>query len=124
MTASDGAREEIVLKVSIAGIRQEYNYLTELLIFGELDVESYLRELNQTVAFDGSGEPWAISPGNGNWYRLTEEGPVLGEPPEYLYRPAPAAPVKFCAYCGSRLQDEARFCRECGKPVKGRGGSA
>ena len=150
MNEHEDRPERLVLKRRALDIRQDYNFLTELLLYGELDPERYLRELKKTVAFDESGEPWAISPQNGNWYRLTEEGPALGEPPEILYVPAqgfeeeagggegtaaaaaaspgaagkPAGQKKFCTQCGSVLRENARFCRECGTAVKGQGGGA
>ena len=99
------------------------------------------------VFADADGALWFISPFNGNWYRIAGEEPELGEPPPTLLRPprallegpaagAPASPssgggaekqagrVKFCTHCGSTLREGANFCRECGTPVKGRGGSA
>ena len=113
---------------SIAGIRQAFNYLTELWLLEGITSEEYRIRLEEFAWFDQEGQPWVISPENGNWYRLTESGPVLGEPPDTLYRPIEleedAQPpqqeqpvTKFCSSCGRPLRDGARFCANCGKTV-------
>jgi len=120
----------LVMKEPIAVIRQDFNRLTELWVMGECSDEQYLENLKDSVWFDESGSPWFISPENGNWYRLSDTGPELGEPPEFLYRPAESLeamksrvieePItdRFCKYCGQRIKSDARFCRECGKALK------
>ncbi len=52
------------------------------------------------------------------------EEPVPAEPqtedftePDEIVPPAPAGPV--CAYCGSALEDGAKFCGNCGAPTGG-----
>lgn len=112
----------LFVKESIINIRQEFNYLTELLLFGDISGEEYLEKLKAFVWVDESGAPWTISPVNGNWYSFTEEGFLLGEPPEVLYRPVEPlaeegvkAGGKFCTGCGSPLGEGSRFCAECGR---------
>lgn len=117
----------LVRSESIASIRQGFNYLTELWLLEGITSEEYRNKLEEFAWFDEEGQPWIISPENGNWYRLTESGSVLGEPPDTLYRPIEfeekeAEPEerpgsKFCAHCGSPFRQGTRFCAKCGKPV-------
>jgi hypothetical protein len=138
-----GYGDYLFAEESIQAIRQKFNYLTELWLLKDIDDEKYQEELARMVFADSEGRLWFISPLNGNWYKMTGEEPVPGEPPPTLYRPPhgllddaavslsspggagkQAGPRKFCTHCGSRLQEGARFCRECGTPLKGQGGSA
>lgn len=135
----------LFLEEPIQAIRQKFNYLTELWFLEDIDDEKYQEELAKMVFADAEGALWFISPLNGNWYRITDGEPELGEPPPTLLRPprsllkdaaatasaaSPAAagkqPAKgkFCTHCGSMLSEGTRFCRECGTQVKERGGSA
>jgi hypothetical protein len=120
--------EKLFLKESIFDIRQQYNHLAELYLFGEIDGDTYINKLSETVYFDAEGNPWVISPFNGNWYLAAGDTPVLAEPPPVLMRPAELkedqgagqaeeSGGKFCSSCGKPLREEARFCASCGKPV-------
>jgi len=125
----DGVIEErhLVESESIASIRQAFNYLTELWLLDGITGEEYRNKLEDFAWFDEKGQPWIISPENGNWYRLTESGPVLGEPPDTLYRPVELeeeassagqeepSDRKFCSGCGVPLRTGARFCAKCGQ---------
>lgn len=140
-----GGEDYLFAEEPIQAIRQRYNFLTELWLLGEIDDEKYTGELAKMIFADAEGALWFISPLNGNWYRIAGEEPELGEPPPILLRPsrklleesaaaAPAAspcvaeeqPVRkrFCTRCGSRLREDARFCRDCGAAVKKEGGAA
>ncbi|MEW6554306.1 MAG: zinc ribbon domain-containing protein [Actinomycetota bacterium] len=119
--------ETLAIRDSIVVIRQRFNYLTELWLAGELDVDRYVKELSRLVYCDSGGACWYISPHNGNWYRVTDTGQEPGEPPEFLYRPAsdiawegvpaPQEPpaVRFCKHCGAPREDGAVFCSQCGR---------
>jgi zinc-ribbon domain len=115
--------ERDVCEESIIAIRQKFNYLVELVLDGEMQEDEFFGKLEDFFYVDDSGTPWMISLKNGNWNRITEQGPVPGEPPEVLYRPIdePADEEKprkkFCTHCGGQLQEESRFCRMCGKQV-------
>lgn len=123
MEESGKVQERLVQGESIAAIRQHFNYLVELLTYGEMREDEFLRAIEDFLWVDTGGTPWIISLENGNWYRLVGEDRVLGEPPDVLYCPVgsqetrdePAS--KFCAYCGKPLSEGKKFCSGCGKPA-------
>ena len=124
MEDENAAVEHLVREASIVEIRQDFNYLTELLAFGELSGDEYREKLEGFAWFDEEGRRWMISPENGNWYRFAEGKVVLGEPPSVLYSPVEeprtepeAAAAGFCSGCGNPLKADARFCRKCGQRV-------
>lgn len=147
-TAQEASGDDcLFVEEPIQAIRQKFNYLTELWLLEDIDDDKYQEELARMVYTDTEGALWFISPLNGNWYNIFGEEPELGEPPPTLLRPPrallentaatpPATAAsnigvekqggkgKFCTHCGSMLREGANFCRECGTPVKGRGGNA
>ncbi len=122
---SDKGNEGVVLERPITVIRQQFNYLVELLSFGKIDKEEFLREAEELLCFDRDGTAWMISLENGNWYKLVGDKPVLGEPPEVLYRPVEVPEKKheradrFCGKCGKPLSKGKSFCTHCGEPARG-----
>ena len=125
MNETEGQTAREIRKESILAIRQNFNYLVELLLYGEMEEDEFFKKLENLFYIDESGAPWLISVKNGNWYRLTEDGPVLGEPPDFLYRPTERhevredaeKPCRFCADCGKPLSEGKKFCSGCGKPA-------
>jgi len=125
------AWDSLAIKESIVGIRQRFNYLTELWLAGELEGSRYLEKLSSMVYFDPAGDCWFISPLNGNWYRVTDEGQTPGEPPMFLYRPVEdivdsagggkvsSSEARFCTHCGTPLLEGAMYCSKCGHVLKG-----
>lgn len=116
-----GARE--MSGKPIAAIRLEFNYLVELLTFGEITKEKFLEASRAFLYFDGEGTAWAISLANGNWYKFVGGELVLGEPPEVLYRPIEKPseeekpPGRFCTSCGEPMRPGKKFCANCGRPA-------
>ncbi|MFH1150284.1 MAG: zinc ribbon domain-containing protein [Actinomycetota bacterium] len=123
MNETEGQTAREVRKESILAIRQNFNYLVELLLYDEMEEDEFFKKLESLFYIDESGVPWLISVKNGNWYKLTEDGPVLGEPPDFLYRPVDLPEIKeeptgeFCADCGKPLSEGKKFCSGCGKPA-------
>jgi hypothetical protein len=134
MSETSEEKMRLAVKEPIIAIRQEFNRLTELWAMDALDDAEYMDKLRQFVWFDEAGRQWVISPENGNWYTLTEDGPVLGEPAEFLYRPAEERPGQnagnvseargapppalVCRACGATLNIGDAFCSNCGKPAE------